>query len=115
MTRITHERRRAPRARADFPIHMTQRAKARPGSVVDISENGLCCTFPEAIREMTQVNIDLQLPDDSETHAIEGAVVRCEKRKNVSPPTYEVAVYFTGLEQDARQKLRDYVTRCAIK
>ena len=47
--------------------------------------------------------------------AIEGAVVRCEKRKNVSPPTYEVAVYFTGLERDARQKLRDYVTRCAVK
>lgn len=115
MAGITHERRRAPRARADFPIRLRQRAEARPGSVVDISENGLCCTFPEAIREMTLVNIDLQLPEDSRTHAVQGAVVRCEKRKNVSPPTYEVAVYFTDLEPDARQLLRDYVTRCAIK
>lgn len=112
---ITHERRRAPRARADFPIRMTQRTEAQSGKVVDISENGLCCTFPEAIQEMTLVHIDMQLPASDESHTIQGAVVRCEKRRNVTPPTYEVAVYFTELAAEARQELRDYVTRWASK
>ena len=113
MAGITHERRRAPRAPAGFPIRMTQRAEARPGTVVDISENGLCCTFPEPIREMTLVGIDLKLPTASQSHSIHGAVVRCEKRRNVSPATYEVAVYFTDLAPDIRQELRDYVTRAS--
>ncbi len=111
MTGITHERRRTPRARTDFPLRMTQQAVAQPGTVVDISENGLCCTFPESIREMTVVKIDLQLPDREESHSLEGAVVRCDKRRNVSPPTYEVAVYFTDLPPDVRRELREFVTR----
>lgn len=112
---ITHERRRAPRARGNFPIHMTDRAEGRPGNVVDISENGLCCTYPEAIQEMTLVNIDLQLPTGKDSHTIQGAVVRCEKRRDASPATYEVAVYFTELPDEARVELRDYVARSASK
>ena len=112
---ITHERRRVPRAQGDFPIQLTQRAEGRSGNVVDISENGLCCTYPEAIQEMTLVNIDLQLPTGKDSHTVQGAVVRCEKRRDVSPPTYEVAVYFTELPPEARAELRDYVARSASK
>ncbi len=110
---ITHERRRAPRAQGNFPIQLTQRAEGRSGNVVDISENGLCCTYPEAIQEMTLVNIDLQLPTGKDSHTVQGAVVRCEKRRNVSPATYEVAVYFTDLAPEIRKELRDYVTRAS--
>ena len=113
MAGITHERRRVTRARVDFPLRMTQRTEAKPGTVLDISENGLCCTFGESIREMTLVKIDLRLPDREESHSLQGAVVRCEKRRNISPPTYEVAVYFTDLAPEARRALREFVTRCS--
>ena len=103
------ERRRAPRARAEFPLQIDTPSGAMPGKLRDVSENGLCCDFPEPLREMTQVAIDLRLPGRSKADKVVGAVVRCDKLRGVTPPTYEVAVFFTELANETRAALRNHV------
>ena len=104
------ERRRAPRARAQFPIRISDRGESREATVKDLSGNGLCCSYPEPVNEMTLVGIKLQLPDDERIHRLQGAVVRCDKRRGESPPCYEIAVYFTEIEPGTRIALQNYVS-----
>jgi hypothetical protein len=107
--RTGRERRRAPRATVNFPIELTYRDETRSGALVDLSEIGLCCTYPIAIDELTQVRLVLDLPGVAERIPVEGAVVRCEKRRGETPPTYEIALYFTRIENDARSRVRSFV------
>lgn len=110
MTSHPSERRRAPRAKASFPVQLNLRAEAAPATLKDISSNGLCCRFHEPIREMTLVHMDLRLPGTGSAHGVDGVVVRCDKLRGESPPAYEVAVYFTGIAPEARAAIHGFVT-----
>lgn len=107
------ERRRAPRAPADFPLHIDTTSGPIAGRLKDISENGLCCHFPEALREMTRVGVDVSLPGQAKPARLVGAVVRCEKLRGAAPPAYEVAVFFTELATDTRAALQHFVSGAA--
>ncbi len=110
MTSKGIERRRAPRAQADFAIRVADRGESRAARVKDLSTNGLCCFHPEPVGEMTLVAMQLQLPGDADRlHEIQGAVVRCEKVRGQNPPTYELAVYFTEIAPDTRRAIGGYV------
>lgn len=104
-----HERRRAERIAATFPIELTYRDAPVDAELKDLSENGLCCTYPTAIDELTQVRLGLRLPGTDRSHSVDGAVVRCVKCRGDSPPRYEIAVYFTYLSDEARIDLRAFV------
>lgn len=106
MTTPSSERRRAPRVAASFPVRLTDRSDAPSGRMRDLSEIGLCCTYPEPIDEMTQVRIGLQLPGDERVLEVEGAVVRCEP---VEDAGHEVAVYFTAVPEASRAALRGWI------
>ena len=103
-----NERRRAPRALADFPIRFSQQADAEPAVLRDISEIGLACTSPRELPEMTLVGFDFSLPGATAVHQVVGAVVRCEPHQDGK---YDVAVYFTELQPETRAALGGFVAR----
>lgn len=104
------ERRRAPRAAASFPIQLTAQAQpGAPATLKDISNNGLCCTYGEPVREMTVVKLDMRFPGQKDMHSVQGVVVRCAKRRGESPPTYEIAIYFAEMAAASRAALEQYV------
>jgi hypothetical protein len=98
------ERRRSPRVRAKLPMTLKARDAGSAAQLKDISNLGLCCTFPEPIPEMTLVKVRVEV--DNTEHEIEGAVVRCEKEKGGG---WEIAVYFTNMGEGARAGLTDFV------
>ncbi len=103
------ERRQAPRAVADIPIQLTPREDAQPATLKDISISGIRCQFAEAISEMTLLQINLALPGQKQPACIQGAVVRCEKLRDQSPPTYELGIFFTDMSEEARSHIKDFV------
>lgn len=109
MTNVQQERRRAPRARANFPIQIGDRDGLTAALLKDISTNGLCCSYPDALNEMTLVRIDLQIPGQHDAHALQGVVVRCEKKRGDAPPAYELAIYFTDVPPSTRRAIGEFV------
>ena len=110
------ERRRDPRALADFSIQIGQSPKAgvpgterSPARLRDLSISGLCCFHPAPMTEMTLVHLTLRLPGDDRDHEVDGAVVRCAKLRGQTPPTYEVAVYFTEMTPETRAAIGSFV------
>lgn len=99
------ERRKAPRAKASFPILMSDQGKPCEATLKDLSTSGLCCSLPKALPEMSLLQIDLDLPGGKVRHRILGAVVRCAKAAH----GYEVAVFFTDVSPEARKALTAYV------
>ncbi len=105
------ERRRAPRAKATFSIHLGPPEQARPARLRDLSEIGLACIAGEAIPEMTQVALTMSLPGSTEQHQVTGAVVRCARLRNSAPAEYDLAVYFTEISPVCKAAIRGYVAR----
>jgi len=105
-SRSGRERRRALRVHGDLPLQVEARDARADARLRDISTAGLCCVFPEPIPEMTLVRIGVEF--SGKRHDLEGAVVRCVKDR-VSDG-YEVAVFFTNLEDRARESLTGYIT-----
>lgn len=103
------ERRRAPRALADFPIQLSPEQGATEARLKDLSTIGLCCTTAQEVPELSQVGVALQLPNTHEQHQVIGAVVRCEAEEEGS--NYEVAVYFTEIGEDTKAALEAFVTQ----
>lgn len=108
MTSPSRERRRAPRALADFSIQLNPKQGATPARVKDLSAIGLCCTTTARLNEMALVGIDLQLPGESKRHALQGAVVRCEPDESAKG-SYELAVFFTQIDEAAKKALGAFV------
>lgn len=99
------ERRRAPRVRASFPIRVRCEQGDLDGVMRDLSAVGLCCRLPVALREMTLVKMRLDLPGQARGVEVEGVVVRAEKLPNASPATYDIAVFFSAIEQRTRSAI----------
>ncbi|MEY2716528.1 MAG: PilZ domain [Planctomycetota bacterium] len=112
MTNSGRERRRAPRAIADFPIQLTPGHGATPARLKDLSTIGLCCTSAAEVAEFTKLGIDLQLPGQSRRHTIQGAVVRCDPAPG-KKGSFEIAVYFTEIEPATKQAIGEYVAASA--
>ena len=102
------ERRRAPRALADFPISLSPAEGAAPARLKDLSTIGLCCTTAQEMPEMTVVGIDLQLPGSAASHKVQGAIVRCDP---IQDDGFEVAVYFTEIGNEAKHAVGAYVAQ----
>ena len=111
MTQPKIERRRAPRASAQLPLRLSDDAGARAATLRNISASGLCCDFEQPLAEMTLLGIQLELPGGDGPHDVQGVVVRCDKRRGVAPPTYEVAVYFTEMPPATREAIHQFVAQ----
>lgn len=113
MTTSGRERRRAPRALADFPIQLSPGKTAAgqstaPARLKDLSAIGLCCTTSTELVEFTKLGIDLQLPGQSRRHTLQGAVVRSEPSRT-QKGMFEVAVYFTQIEPATKVAIGAFV------
>ena len=109
MSKVQTERRRAQRASVSVPLQLSPHKDALQASLVNISTSGLCCQFGEAISEMTLVGVDLELPDAKDPVHVQGAVVRCSKLRSVSPPTYEIGIFFTDMPNETRHRIDHFV------
>ncbi len=109
MTEPRIERRRAPRAPAAFPIQVYLQGEFREALVKDLSCNGICCTHPGPIEEMSLVRLEFQLPAETERHIVQGAVVRCREICSGNPPTCEIALFFTEVPAATQAALAIFV------
>lgn len=109
MSEFGIERRRTPRAEVDIPIRLTPRDTAQPAQLVNISTSGICCTFGEAVNEMTLVGLTLELPSQDTAIPVKGAVVRCKKLRDRNPPTYEIGIFFTEMSPETRRAIEAFV------
>ncbi len=110
------EKRKRPRADGGFELVLStdDAGPERKVRVRDVSSSGVSCHIDRAVKEMTQVQIDLHLPDEDDLTKVsaEGAVVRCrEVADNPPKERYEVAIFFTGISDDGRMSIERYVMR----
>jgi hypothetical protein len=73
----------------------------------DLSAAGLCFFSEEPFREMTLLQVRLDLPEQAPLSA-SGAVVRCQ-RISRHLEHYEVAVFLHGLAESDRRRLQAFV------
>lgn len=113
------DRRAHGRHEATFDL---QGAPAEGGSIArmtarNLSLGGLYCTSTADFPEMTRLAVRLLLPLDGESGAsepvdAEAVVVRRQERPSASGTLrYELALYFTKLEDAARAQLRRFLAR----
>ncbi len=103
------ERRRHPRVRGDFGLAIHGPDSSAKFEIKDISASGICCIADSELDEMALVQLELLLDDDPVR--CRGAVVRCEPLPDSKHPRYEVAVFFTEIDDDDRDRIVDYVER----
>ncbi len=100
------DRRRHPRAFADFDVAIgNSLVTAR-----DVSRSGLRCVVDEPIREMTEVEMTLQVPQPTgPTVRVvgRGAVVRVDR---TADGRFELAILFLELDDAGGDAIDAYVT-----
>jgi len=113
------ERRANPRISAVFDLQGTPDdggAVARM-EASDISLSGLRCTSTADFAEMTQLAVRLQLPTDgngqTEVVDVRAVVVRRIEIPSAtqSASRYELGLFFTGLEDDSRNRIERFLSR----
>ena len=113
------ERRVNPRVSAVFDIQGTP---DRGGLVArmqgaDLSLGGLRCTSTTDYPEMTQLAVRLMLPVDgngqSEPVDVKAVVVRSNEIASATQNNsrFELALFFTGLEADAKDRIARFIDR----
>jgi len=108
------ERRRWPRAGADWAISLALPEGDYRARVRDVSRAGVCFFIDREIPVMTAMHIDLELPVESGKRFITGGgvVVRCEKI-SARLDHYEVALFLNDIASPDQEALEAYVSRRA--
>jgi len=100
------ERRRMPRARADWPVSLALPDGRLEARVRDVSGSGVCFFLDRPLPVMTVLAIDLELPveDGLRTLKARGVVVRCE-RISERLDHFEIAVFLNEIAEPDRAAL----------
>ena len=104
------ERRRWPRADADWAISLALPEGEYRARVRDVSRAGVCFFIDRAIPVMTAMRIDLELPVEEGKRFITGGgvVVRCEKI-SARLDHYEIALFLNDIAGPDQAALEAYV------
>ncbi len=104
------ERRRWPRAKADWPISLDLPEGRYEARVRDISEAGVCFYLDRPVKLMTRLQIELNLPHEGNITVIRGAgvVVRSETLSE-HIDHYEVAVFMPDFTASEKESIRAFV------
>ena len=113
------DRRANPRFPAVFDLQgrSEERDTVARMQAADLSLGGLRCVSNSDFPEMTRLAVRLQLPlaGDRSTEALDvnAVVVRSKEVGSATQgdPRYELALFFTGLEDNAKQRIADYLNR----
>ena len=104
------ERRRHPRAEADWTVEVALEDGVHRARLRDVSRIGMCFHLERPIPMMTVLRVGLDLPVDHGVRRVtgSGAVVRCQR---VSPTLdhYEVAIFLHEMGEDDRNALDAHV------
>ena len=117
------ERRKHPRAEADFSLSIDS-VNDGSGSILikDVSRAGICCVLMEPVKLMTEVGMRLEIPTGcGTTTPVEcfGAVVRCDPLSEATrakaggrlgDDAHEVAIFFLHMDEEDREVIDTYVT-----
>ena len=107
--RTGRERRRWPRAKADWPISLDLPEGRYEARVRDISRAGVCFFLDRSLSIMTRLAIELELPgEDSRRIRAEGVVVRSEKISEFLDH-YEIAVFMPELSEEDKTAIGGFV------
>ncbi len=80
----------------------------------DLSIGGLYCSSSQDYPEMTRLAVRLMLPDGA--LSVEGVVVRRTELTSVAgAPRFELGLFFTGLRDEARERLMSFLAAGASK
>ena len=113
------ERRTHYRLDANVELQGTPEQGGEPAKMVtsNLSLGGLYCTSAADFPEMTRLAVRLMLPakpgngDATQTLVVEAVVVRRkELHTNSEPPRYELGLFFTGVSDDARERLSRFLS-----
>ncbi len=109
------ERRAHPRRRVQFEIEGAARGRSTLARMTaqDLSLGGLHCRSDVDFPEMTRLAVRLLLPSPNDGHLhpvdLEAVVVRRRAVNRGATRHYELALYFTHLSADARERLARFV------
>lgn len=109
------DRRASERVTLRSPLTLTAPDGAEPAKLRNLSVAGIACTTSCRYPEMTRLKITLDLEGAKEGSPgfrleVTGAVVRCRPlRHGTGRRRYDVALYFTDLDDGAREKLAELV------
>lgn len=111
----TTERRAHARYDKTFELHQLGAPEVAVARMVarNLSLGGLYCTSTRAFDEMTRLAVRLMLPNGSETDPIDVEAVVVRARRLSSPlgdQRYELALYFTSIEDGQRERLARFLT-----
>ena len=118
MAKPVKERRKHLRAKGAEGLTVGVESHAPGVPVGDISLSGVSFTLDAPVEFMTRLMMTLVFPSEhaSEQQAsapagvqCEGAVVRCDPVRDGREGRYDVAVFFTHLEDFAREAIEEYV------
>lgn len=80
----------------------------------DLSLGGLHCTSSHDYPEMTRVAVRLQLPNGGRVETLDAQAVvvrRTELASSSGVPRFELGLFFTGLSDEARERLARFLAR----
>lgn len=112
------ERRVHPRIKENIPVSISSEGYNIITQTKDLSCAGAYCWIDKEIALMTKLQIIMKIPntidENKEPKKIkcEGVVVRTEISVNVDnsvKPGYNIAVYFTNIDQKAKDSIAEFI------
>lgn len=118
MNRTVAERRSHARFPFQFDIEGPQDDQGTAARMVssDLSLGGLQCSSSHDYPEMTRLAVRLQLPSGRGAEAVDVEAVVVRRREapsSAGSPRYELALFFTGMSDDSRERLARFLARNA--
>src|SRR5262245_21039521 len=104
------ERRRKPRALADFTADVRAGDKVHQVKLRDVSEIGLRGTCAARFALRAEVTVELSLPGAVTRHSIAGRVARCTAPERAGAP-FTLAVHFVEISSVARAAIAGFVAQ----
>jgi hypothetical protein len=80
----------------------------------DLSMGGLHCSSSQDYPEMTRLSVRLQLPNGARTETLDVQAVvvrRTELASSSGAPRFELGLFFTGMSDDAKERLQKFLAR----
>ena len=116
MNRTVAERRSHARFPFQFDIEGPPDAGGTSARMVssDLSLGGLQCSSSQDYPEMTRLAVRLQLPSGRGPEPVDIEAVVVRRREVVSSsgaPRYELALFFTSMSDDSRERLARFLAR----
>ena len=107
------ERRKTPRAKADFRVEIAYQNSRIIADTTNISASGIYCQIDHSIPLFREIGISIKVPGIAETIECSGAIVRCEKVPGNE--RYNLAIFFEDLSIENKSRLSGYVTKKLTK